>query len=140
MNKQILKIGAMLVGLVLSTSVWAGNVVVIVNKDNNNAIDKALIAKIYRGQDKQWSDGEKIKLLDLPENSPTRDSFSNEIVGKSLSSLKYTWAQMMFSGTAVPPKVVQSDEEMKKYVSDNKNAIGYIKPSSLDDSVKAVVK
>jgi ABC-type phosphate transport system substrate-binding protein len=140
MNKQILKMCLMLIGLGLSVSVWAGDVVVIVNKDNDNAINKALVAKIYRGQMRQWSGGEKIILLDLPESSPTRESFSSDIVGKSESSLKYAWAQLMFSGAAVPPKEVQSDEEMKKYVSDNKNAIGYIKASSLDSSVKAVVK
>ena len=140
MNKQILKICSMLVGFALSASVWAGDVVVIVNKDNNHAINKTLIAKIYTGKDKEWSNGDKIMLLDLPENNPARVSFSNDIVGKSVESLKFTWAQMMFSGVAVPPKVVQSDEEMKKYVTDNKNAIGYIKASSLDGSVKAVIQ
>lgn len=140
MNKQILKMCSILVGLGLSASVWAGNVVVIVNKANDNAVDKGLVSKIYRGQDKQWSDGKKIMLLDLPENSPTRESFSNDIVGESESRLKFAWAQLMFSGAAVPPKVVESDEAVKKYVSDNKNAIGYIKASSLDDSVKVVVK
>jgi ABC-type phosphate transport system substrate-binding protein len=140
MNKQILKIFSLLIGLSLSTSVWADNVAVIVNKDNDHAINKALIAKIYTGKDKEWSNGDKILLLDLPENSPTRVSFSNDILGKSVSGLKFTWAQMMFSGVAVPPKVVQSDEEVKKYVAENKNAIGYIKASSLDDSVKVVIK
>ena len=92
------------------------------------------------GKAKEWSGGEKIVLLDLPESDPTRGSFSRDIVGKSMERLKFAWAQMMFSGAAVPPKVVQSDEEMKKYVSDHKNAIGYIKASSLDGNVKAVVK
>ena len=140
MNKQILKMCSMLVGFSLCASVWAGNVVVIVNKDNDHSIDKELIAKIYTGKDKEWSNGEKIMLLDLPENNPTRESFSKDIIGKTVGSLKFTWAQMMFSGVAVPPKVVQSDEEMKKKVTENQNAIGYIDASSLDDSVKAVIK
>jgi ABC-type phosphate transport system substrate-binding protein len=140
MNKQFLKMCSMLVGLVLSASVWAGNVVVIVNKDNDQAINKALIAKIYTGKDKEWSNGDKIMLLDLPESNPARLIFSKDVVGKSVESLKFTWAQMMFSGVAVPPKVVHSDEEMKKYVSDNRNAIGYIDASSVDDSVKVVIK
>lgn len=131
---------SMLIGLSLSASVWAGGVAVIVNKDNDHAINKELITKIYTGKDREWSNGDKILLLDLPENSPTRVSFSNDIMGQSVSSLKFTWAQMMFSGVAVPPKVVQSDAEVKKYVTENKNAIGYIKASSLDDSVKAVIK
>jgi ABC-type phosphate transport system substrate-binding protein len=140
MSKQILKMCSMLVGLALSASLWAGNVVVIVNKDNDHAINKALVERIYTGKDKAWSNNDNIMLLDLPESNQTRASFSNDIVGKSVESLKFTWAQMMFAGVAVPPKVVQSDEEVKKYVRDNKNAIGYINASSLDDSVKAVIK
>jgi hypothetical protein len=46
----------------------------------------------------------------------------------------------VFSGKALPPKQMGSDDEMKKFVASNKGAIGYIKASSLDDSVKAVVK
>ena len=140
MNKKILKLCLMLVGLGMSVSVWAGDVAVIVNKENDHAVDKALVDKIYTGEVKAWSNGDKILSLDLPEDNSTRLSFSKDIVGKSVESLKFTWAQMMFSGVAVPPKVLQSDAEVKKYVSDNKNAIGYIKASSLDDSVKAVVK
>ena len=140
MNKQILKLCSILVGLGLSASVWAGNVVVIVNKDNDHTVDKALVTKIYSGEVKAWNNGDKILPLDLLENDPERVSFSNDIVGKSVTSLKFAWAQMMFAGTAVPPKEVQSDADVKKYVSDNQNAIGYIKASSVDDSVKVVIK
>ena len=140
MNKQILKICLMLVGLGMSASVWAANIVVIVNKDNAQAIDKALVAKIYSGGVKAWSSGDKILAADMPESSPVRASFSNDIVGKSVTSLKFAWAQLMFAGTAVPPKEVKTDEDMKKFVSDNKDAIGYIDASSLDGSVKAVIK
>ena len=140
MNKKILKLCSILVGLGLSVSVWAGNVVVIVNKDNDHAVDKSLVTKIYSGQVKAWGNGDKILPLDLPENNPERASFSSDIVGKSVTSLKFAWAQMMFAGTAVPPKELQSDADVKKYVNDNMNAIGYIKASSVDDSVKVVVK
>ena len=54
--------------------------------------------------------------------------------------MKLVWSQMMFSGQSLPPKQVASDDEMKKMVSANVNAIGYIKASSLDDSVKVVIK
>ncbi len=140
MNKRILKICSMLVGLCLSVSVWAGNVAVIVNKDNNNAIDAALVAKIYTGEVKSWPGGGRVVTLDLPENDPTRISFSTDMIGKSVANLKSIWAQMMFSGTAVPPKVLPSDDAVKKMVSSNKNAIGYISASSLDGTVKAVLK
>jgi ABC-type phosphate transport system substrate-binding protein len=130
-----------LIALVACTSpALAGDVIVIVNKANDNAVDKALVAKIYVGDSKVWGNGGAITAYDLPEDSPARAAFDNDIVGKSPSSLKSLWTQNVFTGKSVPPKQVASDEEVKKAVAANKNAIGYIKASSGDDTVKVVVK
>jgi len=120
--------------------VFAGDIVVIMNKANSNAVDKGMVAKIYNGKLKNWPSGGAVANLSLPDNNPETGKFCDEIIGKSLSHMKLVWSQMMFSGQALPPKQVASDEEMKKVVSDNVDAIGYIKASSLDDSVKAAFK
>ncbi len=121
-------------------TVYAGGVVVIVNKNNNNIVDKRLIAKIYNGEAKGWESGGAIAALGLPDDNPETAMFCDEVIGKKLSHMKMVWSQMMFSGQSLPPKQVASDDEMKKMVSANVNAIGYIKASSLDDSVKVVIK
>ena len=123
-----------------SAGAWAGDVVVIVNKANDNTIDKALVAKIYTGESKVWGNGGSVNAYDLTEDNPARASFANEIVGKAPGSLKSLWTQNVFTGKAVPPKALPSDDEVKKAVSANKNAIGYIKASSADETVKVVVK
>ncbi len=46
----------------------------------------------------------------------------------------------MFTGKALPPKVGVSEEDVKKAVAANKNAIGYIQMHNVDDSVKVVVR
>ena len=120
--------------------VVAGNVVVIVNKDNHNAVDKQLVAKIYNGEAKRWESGESMVDLALPEDNPETANFCDDIIGRKLSHMKMVWSQMMFTGQSLPPKQVDSDDEMKKMVSRSVNAIGYIKASSLDDTVKAVIK
>lgn len=121
-------------------SAWAGDYAVIVNKDNPTAVDKALIAKIFQGEMKSWKDGSPVMPVDLPESSPVRASFTTEVLGKTVGNVKALWAQMIFSGQALPPKQAASDEDVKKLVSGNKNAIGYIKASSVDDSVKVALK
>lgn len=133
-----------LAALLLMSGLWtvahAGDYVVIVNKDNAAAVDKAFIAKIYTGDAKAWKDGSTIAPIDLPEDNPVRASFSTDVLGKSVGNVKAVWAQLVFSGRALPPKQASSDDEVKKLVAANKNAIGYVKASSLDDSVKAVIK
>ena len=124
----------------LCNPVFAGDIVVIVNKANSNSVDKDTVAKIYNGHFKNWPSGGAVANLSLPDNNPETGTFCDDVLGKSLSHMKLVWSQMMFSGQALPPKQVASDDEMKKMVSGNVDAIGYIKASSLDDSVKAVIK
>src|SRR3954468_12048042 len=54
--------------LICGTAVQAGDVVVIVNKANDNAVDKSLVAKIYTGESKLWGGGGAINAYDLPED------------------------------------------------------------------------
>jgi ABC-type phosphate transport system substrate-binding protein len=126
--------------LILGGAAQAGDFVVIVNKANSAAVDKTTVAKIYTGEVKSWSDGTSVMAFDLPEDNPQRASFDTDVVGKSTSSLKALWAQLTFSGKALPPRSAPSDDEVKKLVAANKGAVGYIKPGSVDDSVKVAVK
>ncbi len=113
---------------------------VIVNKANASVVDKASVAKIYSGEMKSWSDGTPVVAIDLPDSSPVRASFSSGVLGKTVDNVKSMWANLVFSGKALPPKQAASDEDVKKLVSASKGAIGYVKAASVDDSVKAVLK
>ena len=118
----------------------SNDLVVIGNKDNANAVDKALIARLYTGDTRSWPDGGAAVLLDQPEDNVLRGVFYTTVVGRSPAQAKAAWAQLTFSGKATPPKVLDGDAEVKKAVAANRNAIGYIKPSSVDDTVKVLLK
>ena len=133
-------LAGMLLSSMLSVSAMADEVVVIVNKENNNPIDRALLIKIYTGAARGWEDGTPILALDLDEARPAREEFYTKIIGKSRGAIRAIWAQNIFTGKGLPPKVANPDVEMKKMVKANKNAIGYIRSSSVDDSVKVVAQ
>jgi len=116
----------------------AADFAIIVNKTNASSVDKALVARLYTGDAKTWADGSQVSLIDQNVDNPLRAQFTTEITGKSVSSMKALWAQHAFSGKALPPKIVDGDADVKKAVAANKNAIGYIKATSVDDSVKVV--
>jgi ABC-type phosphate transport system substrate-binding protein len=138
--KRLIYCLALLVATWHASSALAGDFAVIVNKANAAAIDKDTILKIYTGEKKRWDDGTSISAVDLPEDDAVRAAFSTGVLGKTVANIKALWSQLIFSGTAAPPKVLPSDDDVKKYVSGNKAAIGYIKPSDADDSVKVVAK
>jgi hypothetical protein len=122
------------------SSALANDFVVIGNKDNANAVDKAFLAKAFTGETRSWPDGGAIAALDQADDNPTRAAFYTSVVGRSAAQVKAAWAQLVFSGKATPPKVIDGDAEIKKAVAANKLAVGYIKPSSVDDSVKVLLK
>jgi ABC-type phosphate transport system substrate-binding protein len=129
-----------LVGLLISLPAVAGDFVVIVNKENTFKVDGTVVARIYTGEKKIWEDGTPVMAIDLPESSPARVDFSTGLLKRTVVALKSLWAQMVFAGKALPPKVVSSDDDVKKVVSANKGAIGYVKASSVDKSVKVAIR
>ena len=126
----------LLVAEVPTQAALASDFVVIVNKANSASVDKATVAKIYSGEMVAWPDGAKVAPVDLPEDNPIRASFCTDMLGKTIANVKALWAQLVFSGRALPPKQVASDDDVKKLVAANKGAIGYIKASSADDTVR----
>jgi ABC-type phosphate transport system substrate-binding protein len=139
--KTRLAVQALLLGMSLACCpAWAGDVVVIGNKANANTVDKALVAKLYSGETKSWPSGDGAVLYDQPEDSPVRADFSTDFVGKSPANLKAIWSRLVFSGRALPPKVVDGDAAVKQAVAANPNAIGYVRAASVDASVKVLAK
>lgn len=131
-------IAALLLWAPLNVPAHDDRVVVIVNKDNTNPIKHALVVKIYTGAAKGWPDGTPVFALDQDDNSPTRAYFYAKVIGKSRAAIRAIWAQNIFAGKGLPPKLVNPDAEMKKLVRSNKHAIGYIRASSVDDSIRVV--
>jgi ABC-type phosphate transport system substrate-binding protein len=129
---------ALVVAALFAAPVMAADYVIIVNKANSNDVDKAFVAKIYKGDAKSWASGDAVSAFDLPEDNPTRVAFDQNVAGKSVSQMKALWGQLVFSGKAVPPKKLDSDDDVKKAVAANKGAVGYISAESADGSVKVI--
>lgn len=116
----------------------AEDVVVIAHRDNPNTIDRAYVARIYTGALKGWPDGTPVMAFDQDADSEARQSFYGSVVGKSPANMRAIWSQNIFTGKGLPPKIAAPDAEMKRAVAANRNAIGYIRASQLDDSVKVI--
>jgi ABC-type phosphate transport system substrate-binding protein len=120
--------------------VHAGEFAVIVNIANPSAVDKLDVAKIYTGEKKRWDDGTEITAADLPEDNAVRVAFYTEILHKTQANFKVLWSRLIFTGRGLPPKVLASDDEVKRFVSGHTGAIGYLRASAVDASVKVVIE
>ena len=113
-------------------------VVVITNLENANVIDRAYVVKVYTGAVKGWPDGSPIFVLDYGQDSELRKIFYSRFIGKSPAAMRAIWSQNILTGKAMPPRVTQEDSEMKRIVAGNRNAIGYIRASQIDRTVKVI--
>jgi ABC-type phosphate transport system substrate-binding protein len=73
-----------------------------------------------------WRNDWTVRPVQLSKRFALRDQFTREILKKSPSQLRSYWNRQIFSGKAVPPPDLESQEEVISYVLANKGAIGYV--------------
>lgn len=76
--------------------------------------------------------------VEQPENSPIRAEFDKKVLEKTPAQVEAIWSKIVFTAKGKPPKECKSSAEVKKAVSDNVNAIGYIEKAAVDDTVKVI--
>jgi ABC-type phosphate transport system substrate-binding protein len=141
MNRRFRRTAALSIALVAGAlGARAEDIVIIVNRDNPSVVDAAFVQRVYVGAIKGWPDGRPVLVFDQPEGSDAREVFCSTVLKKSVANVKAIWSQNIFTGKGLPPKVASPDEVMKQAVASNIGAIGYIRASQLDASVKVLGK
>lgn len=113
---------------------------IVVNTANPvSSLTKSEASRLFLKKVTSWKDGKPVLVVDQPEVSPCRRSFTKEIHGREVASVKSYWQQMIFAGRAVPPTEKPSDHDVVSFVATNPLAIGYVSPNTtVGDGVKIV--
>lgn len=74
----------------------------------------------------KWLDGSPIRVFVLPDQHPLHMRFAKEILGVYPYQLRAAWDRMVYSGTGVPPAVVDNVEAMRQRVEETSGGIGYL--------------
>lgn len=100
---------------------------------------EADVRAIYLKRKRLWSDGQPIIPINREAGSDARELFSERVFGQSSRRLAAYWNQRYFEAGEFPPATLASEEGVVRFVSDNRNAIGYVTSADLADSVAAVL-
>ena len=126
-------------GLSVSSKVQDSSYVVIVNESNPvSSLSKDQTSRMFLKKVLKWGHGIKVEPVDQSKSSETRKLFTEEIHGKSVSSIKSYWQKMTFSGRSTAPPEKQDDFDVISWVKSRRGAIGYISSSSISDGVKII--
>jgi hypothetical protein len=133
--------GLAVIGLALSMSsiVVRADVVAVVSAQSPiTVLDKGQVADLFLGKASRYPNGVSAVPIDQAEGLEVRDEFYGKVVGRTAAQMKAYWAKIIFTGRGQPPPSVSNDIEMRRRVSDNSAAIGYIDRRSVDSSVRVV--
>ena len=91
----------------------------------------------YSGEKRVWKDGSAVTVFDLKPKLEFKDNFY-KVLGKSSSRMKSIWMINMLSGEGDPPESLKTEEEMLKKVAETEGAIGFVRKSIVNGSVKVL--
>ena len=90
------------------------------------AVDRGFLKDVFLKKVTRWPDGTVIHPADLTASSPVRRRFSDEVLERSVESVRNYWQQRIFSGRDVPPPELASDDEVISYVLKHEGGIAYV--------------
>jgi len=128
-----------LVALAPADRLVAEEILVIVHPERSERIDADDIAQIYLKQRRHWRDGKTIVPLNREPESELRAAFARAVIALSPQQLSVHWNRQYFLGV-LPPATLASDEAVKRFVARERRAIGYVRASALDDSVRVALR
>jgi ABC-type phosphate transport system substrate-binding protein len=113
---------------------------IIVNQ--SNPVDELSLAElraVFLGERSHWPNGRRITLVMLDPEQPERKIVLREIYGMNEKDLSQHFIQGVFTGVVfVSPKTLASPAEVLKFVFNVPGAIGYLRVSDVDGSVKVL--
>ena len=119
----------------------AGNIVVIINRDNPlEKLTRHQVVDLYMGRQLVFADGTSALPLDQAMQTRERAVFYRKLLNKRVAEINAYWARLLFTGRATPPRSMNNSEEILRTVRNNPSAIGYIDEDHLDQTVKVVFR
>jgi ABC-type phosphate transport system substrate-binding protein len=105
-----------------------------------NSLGPKEIKNLFLGKTTQWENHETVTIV-VSKDINVHKSFLDRFIKRTDAQFKNVWRQNLFTGKGKQPVKVETSEELLKYVSETKGAIGYIfNDASIPEDVKVLVK
>lgn len=112
--------------------------VIVPHSMNISSISPVELSLIFWRKKLYWADGKRMHPLNLPTDNPLRRQFSQRILGSLPEAQTDYWNDQYYHGNS-PPRVVNSQEAMLRYVTESPGGIGYVHACKVDSRVKAIL-
>ncbi len=93
---------------------------------------------IYWRKKEYWQGGQRMQPANLHAEHPLRLLFSKTVLSNLPKDQTDYWNELYFHGVR-PPRSVQSEEAMLRFVADTKGSIGYVDACHIDRRVQGIL-
>jgi len=122
-----------------SRNSWEGLAIIVNPKNPTGNLTLAQLRNVFLAERKWWSNHRRIALAGMRPGTPERQAVLRVIYRMGDRRQDNYFLYQAFKGeTVTPPVTLQSATEIKKYVGSTPGAMGYLRASDVDSSVKVV--
>jgi ABC-type phosphate transport system substrate-binding protein len=116
------------------------NLAIIVNRANSiDNLSAAELRRIFLGARGHWPSGRRITIVMMEPGQPERAAVLRQICQMSENEFNNHFLHGLFTGEVlVSPKILASPVGVRKFVFNVPGAIGYLRISDVDSSIKIV--
>ncbi|PYT78888.1 MAG: hypothetical protein DMG40_18405 [Acidobacteria bacterium] len=113
---------------------------IVVNQANAvDSLSMADLRRIFLGERGHWPNGRRITLVMLDPGWPERAVVLSDIYHMDETEFKNHFLHGLFTGEVfVSPKTLSTPEGVRKFIFNVPGAIGYLRASDVDKSVKVI--
>ena len=114
--------------------------VIVVNRSNElDNLSLSDLRRIFLGRRSHWANGRRITLVMREPGDPERRVVIREICGMTEDQLKTQFIRGLYTGEILTtPKTLATPAGVRKFIFNVPGAIGYLRLSDVDASVKSV--
>jgi ABC-type phosphate transport system substrate-binding protein len=118
---------------------WEG-LAIVVNRDNPvNDVSLPQLRAMFFGDRRWWSSRHRITLAGMKRNTPEWQTVRRVIYKMNPRELDHYYLYQSFKGEgSTPPATMGAPADVKKFVVSTPGALGYLRASDVDNSVKVV--
>ncbi|MCB1957123.1 MAG: hypothetical protein KDG55_15695 [Rhodocyclaceae bacterium] len=106
---------------------------------NISEISRAQAERLFLGRATTLGDNSPVTLIDLPPGQ-IRDEFYLRLTGKNPVQTRANWSRQVFTGRALPPRQADSAEQVRAWLIEDPNAIGYLPASAVAADLRRLLK
>jgi hypothetical protein len=118
---------------------WEGLAIVVNRKNPTINLTLAQLRAIFLGEQKWWPGRHRIVLSAMRRGTPEHAAVLRVVYKMDDRDLHNYFLYQAFKGEApMPPAILPTPADVRKFVGKTPGAVGYLRASDVDDSVKVV--